>query len=100
VLLADIKGRDRLWLYLDEHVDEDWSKLVELARFLPGRWRVPALFLVAWMYWRQGHGAMANAAMELLYALDPNYSAAQLLQHALREGINPRGISLSEVEAL
>lgn len=86
-------GRDKAWLRL-ESADFDTrqafaGRLREVARRCPAAARVPSLFLAAWVAWRLGEGARANLAVDAALAIDPDYSPARLLRHAIISGVDP-----------
>jgi len=90
VALEVIGVRDAVWLAQDAgRLDGDqlWR---QLAQRLPGEYAAAPLFLAGWTAWRAGDGALANIAAERAVTVDPAYSAAQLLQTVLQEGIDPR----------
>ncbi|MBI1758148.1 MAG: DUF4192 domain-containing protein [Actinobacteria bacterium] len=91
--LRIIPVRDAAWLWIESTPDRRGPALElwrQLARRAPDTYRVPALFLTAWTAWRCGSGPLANIALQRALTLEPTYSAAGLLDQALRYGINPR----------
>ena len=94
--LAPIADRDRAWLAIEASfaADEDLQPISEhylhIARHCRQDRNAAAVwFLYAWTAWRTGDGVRADTALAQVFALDPGYSAARLLQSALQAGINP-----------
>lgn len=100
--LADIAVRDVGWLWMEEGAGrcpaglELWRWLAQRA---PSAYRAAPLFLAGWAAWREGAGALARIAVERALEIDPDYSAARLLDQALVQGLDPRSTPLlSEVD--
>lgn len=94
--LAPIADRDRAWLAIEasfaagEDLHAIGAHYLHIARHCAqDRHAAAAWFLYAWTAWRSGDGVRAETALALVFALDPAYSAARLLQAALQAGINP-----------
>ncbi len=94
--LAPIADRDRAWLAIDasfarcEDLHPIGAHYLDIARHCEqDRHAAAAWFLYAWTAWRIGDGVRAATALAQVFALDPGYSAARLLQAALQGGINP-----------
>jgi hypothetical protein len=95
--LTPILARDQAWLALDAlAADTDAlarvaAEYLHIARHCPQDQRAAApWFLYAWAQWRLGDGARAVIALDYLDAAAPNYTAAELLRHAMQAAINPR----------
>ena len=63
-----------------------WAELTRHAH--PGYVAAPAS-LLAFTAWQAGHGALANLAVDLALADQPDYSMALLLRDALTAGLPP-----------
>jgi hypothetical protein len=91
VALSDAPIRDACWRRVERGRSGDhlalWSQLVRRA--LPPYDAAP-LFLLAWVAWRRGDGALARIAAERALLSDADYRAAQLLLDVLNSGIDPR----------
>jgi hypothetical protein len=57
------------------------------------------MFLLGWLAFRSGDGALANIACENCLAGDPDYGAANLLRGALSRGVDPRRLPMLESRA-
>ena len=62
---------------------------LELARRLPSPHELAPLLLFGWSAWRAGDAAVAGMAADRALAVDPGYSAADLLLAAVTSGMNP-----------
>jgi hypothetical protein len=94
--LTAIAARDRAWLAIDasfaagQDLHPIAAHYLDIARHCAQDPRAAASwFLYAWTAWRIGDGVRAVTALGHVFALDPGYSAARLLQAALQGGINP-----------
>jgi hypothetical protein len=89
VALRMIPVRDAAWAATDARQipDPQWWRLI--GRMLPAPFCAAPLFLFGWSAWRNGNGALANVCTERVLAADPDYSAARLLDLAVRAGVNP-----------
>ncbi len=88
--------RDHAWLEIDaartnpELLANMAEYFLSIARQSPQDANACAVwFLYAWATWRLGNSIYATAALEAIAAIDPNYSAAGLLQSALDLAIDP-----------
>jgi hypothetical protein len=94
VLLADNTARDDTWARLasvpsvTEH-EEVWRDMV---RRVPVRYIPAPATLLALVAWRTGNGALATIALERALEADPACRLANLLQHALRQGLPPSAL--------
>ena len=79
IALGSIAVRDALWLAIEAKKVDALNFTAQLCRMVPGDHRAPALFLHGWQLWRAGNGAMARECAIATLAIDPDYSAAQLL---------------------
>jgi hypothetical protein len=93
VALSDVQVRDACWLRVERGRSDCnlalWSQLVRRA--LPPYDAAP-LFLLGWLAWRRGDGALARIAAERALLSDPGYRAAGLLLDVLNSSIDPRGL--------
>lgn len=96
VLLADVMVRDDTWARIaagtsvPEHA-EVWRDVV---RRVPARYVPAPATLLALVAWRAGEGALADIAAERALTADGTYRLAQLLLHALRNGLPPDALDL------
>jgi hypothetical protein len=90
--LSGYPVRDAVWIAIDNARLDGRELWRELARRLPGRYAAPPLFLFGWASWRAGEGGIAGIAAERALESDPDYTAADLLLAALRQGLNPRQV--------
>lgn len=94
VLLSDVVLRDDTWSRLvagrsvPEH-EEIWRDLV---RRVPRRYVPAPATLLALVAWRTGSGVLAEMAGERALEADPTYRLAQLVLHALRNGLPPSAL--------
>jgi hypothetical protein len=84
--LAVIRVRDEAWTLMDESHAGLWK---DLMRRLEPRFTPPAATLFAMAAWRGGDSTQATIALERVLALDPGYSMANLLMHALQSLLSP-----------
>jgi hypothetical protein len=93
VALCDVPIRDACWLRAERGRSGDhltlWNHL--LRRALPPYDAAP-LFLLGWVAWRRGDGALARIAAERALLSDVDYRAARLLLDILNSGVDPRGL--------
>lgn len=92
--LAVIRVRDEAWTLLDDatqpahlHLWKDLTRRLE-PRFVP-----PAASLLAMAAWRSGTGALASIALDRALSLDPAYSMAGLLRHAMQHLLAPQSLT-------
>ncbi|MEV7010376.1 DUF4192 domain-containing protein [Streptosporangium sp. NPDC051022] len=89
--LAVIRIRDEAWaLVTDETRDAHLGLWRDLTRRLEPRFVPPAASLLAVAAWCRGDSALAGVALARACAIDPDYSMANLLVHALRHLLPPR----------
>jgi hypothetical protein len=55
--------------------------------------------VLAWSAYLKGNGALANVALEIVFATDPEYSLALLVDQALQNGLPPEMLRRSTEEA-
>ncbi|HEX4816176.1 MAG TPA: DUF4192 domain-containing protein, partial [Nonomuraea sp.] len=84
--LTIIRVRDEAWTaMLDSHAPL-WK---DLTRRLEPRFAPPAATLLAMTAWRAGDSVQATIALERALAIDPGYSMANLLMHAVHNLLSP-----------
>ncbi|MBB5785290.1 DUF4192 domain-containing protein [Nonomuraea jabiensis] len=84
--LSITRARDEAWtLMQDSHVLL-WK---DLTRRLEHRFIPPAASLLAMASWRAGNNVQATIALERALTIDPTYSMANLLMHALQNLLSP-----------
>ncbi|MFG3440840.1 DUF4192 domain-containing protein [Nonomuraea sp. NPDC047897] len=84
--LAVIRVRDEAWTLMDDSHAGLWK---DLMRRLEPRFTPPAATLFAMAAWRGGDSTQATIALERVLAIDPAYSMANLLMHALQSLLSP-----------
>ncbi|TDC08935.1 DUF4192 domain-containing protein [Nonomuraea longispora] len=84
--LAIIRVRDEAWTLMDDSHAPLWK---DLTRRLEPRFAPPAASLLAMAAWRAGNNVHATIALERALTIDPAYSMANLLMHALRNLLSP-----------
>jgi hypothetical protein len=94
--LSPADARDRAWFGIEQlhHTGQDLqataAAYLDIARHSEQDHRATgAWFLYAWTNWRLGDSVRTGAALDHIYAIDPAYSAAHLLEAALQDGLNP-----------
>ncbi|MBV9592827.1 MAG: DUF4192 domain-containing protein [Actinobacteria bacterium] len=87
--LTDISVRDSVWFAIEEGRIEGRELWRMLAVRAPDQFAVAPLFLLAWICWREGNGALAMIAAERALRIDPDYAAADLLRGAVAHGLDP-----------
>lgn len=88
--LSVIRVRDEAWTLLDEATQPAHLTLwKDLTRRLEPRFVPPAASLLAMAAWRGGECVLATIALERALAIDPDYSMANLLMHALQHLLSP-----------
>jgi hypothetical protein len=60
-----------------------------VARQTPAPYDAPICTLLAWVTYCDGGGSITSIALERALRSDPDYSMAQLLQHALSNTLPP-----------
>ncbi|MEV8636957.1 DUF4192 domain-containing protein [Streptosporangium sp. NPDC051023] len=89
--LAVIRIRDEAWaLATDDAHDAHLALWQDLTRRLEARLVPPAASLLGVVAWCQGDSALAGIALARACEIDPGYSMANLLMHALRHLLPPR----------
>ncbi|MEO3890318.1 DUF4192 domain-containing protein [Nonomuraea sp. B5E05] len=84
--LAIIRVRDEAWTLMDDSHASLWK---DLTRRLEHRFTPPAASLLAMAAWRAGNNVQATIALERALTVDPGYSMANLLMHALQNLLSP-----------
>jgi hypothetical protein len=84
--LAITRVRDEGWTMMHESHALLWK---DLTRRLEPRFAPPAASLLAMAAWRAGNSVQATIAVERALAIDPSYSMANLLMHALQNLLSP-----------
>ncbi|MEV4836522.1 DUF4192 domain-containing protein [Nonomuraea sp. NPDC049486] len=84
--LAVIRVRDEAWTLMDDSHIGLWK---DLTRRLEPAFIPPAASLLAMAGWRAGDSTLATIALERALAIDPHYSMANLLMHALQHLLPP-----------
>ncbi|MFE3453827.1 DUF4192 domain-containing protein [Nonomuraea sp. NPDC059194] len=88
--LSVIRIRDEAWTLLDDTTQPAHLALwKDLTRRLEPRFVPPAASLLAMSAWRGGECVLATIALERALAIDPTYSMANLLMHALQHLLSP-----------
>ncbi|MCU1601593.1 MAG: uncharacterized protein JWO22_2302 [Frankiales bacterium] len=89
VSLSDVVVRDAvagMW----EQDDLTLRRLLEsVARRTPGLYDAPVCTTLAWVTYCDGAGSITSIALERALRSDPEYSMAQILDHALRNAFDP-----------
>ncbi|WP_084963175.1 DUF4192 domain-containing protein [Thermoactinospora rubra] len=85
--LAVVRVRDEAWTLSTESHLALWK---DLTRRMEPRFVPPAASLLAMASWRTGDCVLASIALERALAIDPDYSMAVLLRHALDNLLAPR----------
>ncbi|WP_271220473.1 DUF4192 domain-containing protein [Streptosporangium carneum] len=89
--LAVIRVRDEAWaLVADDAHDAHLGLWRDLTRRLEPRFVPPAACLLAVVAWCRGDSALAGVALTRACDVDPGYSMANLLTHALRHMLSPQ----------
>ncbi|MEV1173882.1 DUF4192 domain-containing protein [Nonomuraea sp. NPDC049784] len=84
--LAITRVRDEAWTLMQDSHALLWK---DLTRRLEPRFTPPAASLLAMAAWRAGNSVQATIALERALAIDPSYSMANLLMHALQNLLSP-----------
>ncbi|NUW43071.1 DUF4192 domain-containing protein [Nonomuraea rhodomycinica] len=84
--LTVIRVRDEAWTLTDSTHLGLWK---DLTRRLEPRFVPPAASLLAMACWRAGDSTLATIALERALAINPAYSMANLLMHALQCLLSP-----------
>ncbi|MFI6594723.1 DUF4192 domain-containing protein [Nonomuraea sp. NPDC050536] len=84
--LAVIRIRDEAWTLMEDAHAGLWK---DLTRRLEPRFMPPVASLLAMASWRSGDAVLASIALERALAIDPGYSMANLLMHALQHLLSP-----------
>ncbi|MFI7699207.1 DUF4192 domain-containing protein [Nonomuraea sp. NPDC049480] len=84
--LTIIRVRDEAWTLMHESHAALWR---DLTRRLEPRFAPPAATLMAMAAWRAGNSVQATIALERALTIDPGYSMANLLMHAVQNLLSP-----------
>ncbi|MEV0229793.1 DUF4192 domain-containing protein [Nonomuraea sp. NPDC050786] len=84
--LAITRVRDEAWTLMQDSHGLLWK---DLTRRLEPRFTPPAASLLAMAAWRAGNSVQATIALERALTIDPSYSMANLLMHALQNLLSP-----------
>ncbi|TMR95605.1 DUF4192 domain-containing protein [Nonomuraea basaltis] len=84
--LTIIRVRDEAWTLMHESHAPLWK---DLTRRLEPRFVPPVATLLAMAAWRAGNSVQATIALERALAIDPGYSMANLLMHAVHNLLSP-----------
>lgn len=84
--LMVIRIRDEAWTMMDDSHIPLWK---DLTRRLEPAFVPPAASLLAMAAWRAGDSILATIALERALTIDPHYSMANLLMHALQHLLPP-----------
>ncbi|RVX43473.1 uncharacterized protein DUF4192 [Nonomuraea polychroma] len=84
--LAIVRVRDEAWTLMHESHAALWR---DLTRRLEPRFVPPAASLLAMAAWRAGNSVQATIAVERALTIDPAYSMANLLMHAVQNLLSP-----------
>ena len=91
--LTVIRIRDEAWTLIDQTAPRAHLTLwKDLARRLEPRFAPPAAALLGVAAWQVGDCALASIALERALSIDPAYSMAKLLTHALGHFISPQAL--------
>ncbi|MGP3912237.1 DUF4192 domain-containing protein [Nonomuraea sp. 10N515B] len=84
--LAITRVRDEAWTLMRDSHASLWK---DLTRRLEPRFIPPAASLLAMAAWRAGNSVQATIALERALTIDPAYSMANLLMHAVQNLLSP-----------
>ncbi|PZG03527.1 DUF4192 domain-containing protein [Nonomuraea aridisoli] len=84
--LTLMRIRDEAWTLMEDSHVTLWK---DLTRRLDPRFTPPAASLLAMASWRAGNSVQATIALERALTIDPGYSMAHLLMHALQNLLSP-----------
>ncbi|MEW9553076.1 DUF4192 domain-containing protein [Nonomuraea sp. NPDC050783] len=87
--LAVVRVRDEAWTLMHESHAPLWK---DLTRRLEPRFAPPAASLLAMAAWRAGDNVLATIALERVLTIDPGYSMANLLMHAVQSMLSPAAL--------
>ncbi|MGV9775129.1 DUF4192 domain-containing protein [Streptosporangium sp. NPDC003464] len=92
--LAVIRIRDEAWALVTDGTHDVHRRLWhDLTRRLEPRFVPPAASLLGVVAWRDGDSALAGVALSRARAVDPGYSMADLLMHALHHLLPPHALT-------
>src|SRR3954469_15454362 len=100
VALHSISVRDRVVTWtIGERAEALQRLLVEVVRRVGSPENVPVATVLAWSAYLKGNGGLANVALEIVFATDPQYSLALLVDQALQNGLPPELLRRTTEEA-
>jgi hypothetical protein len=85
-------------LLLDADSDVLLALLCALARHADLADAAPVCTVLAWVAYADGHGALANVAVERALEADPGYEMARLIEDAMSRMISPTAVRALTVE--
>ncbi|MFD0665390.1 DUF4192 domain-containing protein [Thermocatellispora tengchongensis] len=89
-----IRVRDEAWtLMSDATLRTHLALWQDLTRRLEPRFVPPVASLLGLAAWRDGNSAFAGIALRRALAIDPGYSMARLLMHALQHFLSPAALA-------
>lgn len=97
--LHSLPLRDRVVTWtIGERAEALQRLLVEVVRHVGPPENVPVATVLAWSAYVKGNGGLANVALEIVFATDPEYSLALLVDQALQNGLPPELLRRSTEE--
>ncbi len=98
--LHSLTVRDRVVTWtIGDRAEALQRLLVEVVRRVGPPENVPVATVLAWSAYLKGNGGLANVALEIVFAADPEYSLARLLDQALQNGLPPEILRRSTEQA-
>ncbi len=88
-LLVHVPVRDYAWAGVIGDYAPHLTLWTDLTRRAEPDLRAAPATLLAFTAWQAGEGAISTVALDLAFAADPQYPAAQLLNAVITEGANP-----------
>ena len=88
--LSQVEVRDSVWMAIDEGRLDGRELWRLLGKRLPAPYDAAPLFLVGWIAWREGNGALASIAAHRAVESDERYTPADLLLAAISAAVDPR----------
>lgn len=83
--------RDDAWARMDpEYRVQHRDLWLDVVRRVPDQHITAPGCMLAFTAWQNGHGVLANIALDRVQRTDPEYSLASLLRRALDSGAPPR----------
>ncbi|GAA4908621.1 DUF4192 domain-containing protein [Streptomonospora salina] len=101
VVLGCIRVRDEAWTLIGRESAEAHQRLWrEVLRHVEPAYRPAPGSLLAVSAWARQDAALADAALERVYEVDPDYSMAVLVHRALRAGVPWQGYPPESLQAV